>query len=92
MRIGTTFCPTVDQWLERVLIFHIYHIYESRIDPSSCFDAVKTANNELKLHIEILVELLYSAIVRCDLYPLDSALDEFGGDFCLELPYIGLAE
>lgn len=90
--ISATFRSTVDQWLKRVLVFHIHHIHESRIYPSSCFDAVKTANDELKLHVEIFVEFLYPAIVRCDLNAFDPALDELGGDFCLELPYIGLPE
>lgn len=92
MDIEDTFCPTINQWLQRVLVVHVDHIHEGGIDPSPCFDAVETANNKLKLHIEILIELLYSAVMRCNLDALDSLLDKFGGDFCLELSDVVFAK
>lgn len=92
MDISATFCSAVNQWFERVLVIHVNHIHQRRVDPPSCFDAVETADNKLKLHVEVLVEFLYSAIVWCNLDALDALLDEFRGDFCFELSYIVFAK
>lgn len=60
--------------------------------PSSCFDAVKPADNKLELLVEALVEVLDAIIVRGDLHALDPLLDKPCSHFCLVLPDVRLPE
>lgn len=87
-----SFGATVYQRLQRVLILHIHHIHKLCINPSSCFNAVKPADNDSKLHIEVFVFVLYFAVVRCNFDPFYSSLHEFGSSLRFRLPYISLAE
>jgi hypothetical protein len=87
-----TFSASIDQRLQAFRVFHIHQIYQSRVDPSPSFDAVQTANNNIELHVEVIVLVLNLAIVRCDRDPLDSLFNESSCDFSFRLSNVCLAE
>lgn len=58
-----TFCTTINQRLETLWILWIYQVYESRINPSSSFHRIETANDQVKLHVVIVILVLDLSIV-----------------------------
>lgn len=62
------------------------------IYPSTGLDAVQPADDELELHVEVVVKVLDAAVVRGDADAVDALLDETGGDLGLVLSHVGFAE
>jgi len=80
-----TLCASIYEWLETVLDILIKHVDKRCIDPPASLYTVETADHYLKLHVELLVEVLDLAVVRCDLDALHSVLHESCG--CLRLVF-----
>lgn len=87
-----TFGTTIDQWLQAVDIVLVYHSHQSSIDPSSRFDAVQTANDDVELEVVVLVLVLNLAAVRVDLDSLDAILDETSSHLSLVFSDVCLTE
>ena len=87
-----TFSTTIDQWLQALGILHVNHADKSRINPSSGLDAVETADDNLELHIVILVFVLNLAHIWCNLDAFHSLLYESCSNFGLGLPNVRLPE
>ncbi len=47
MHIYRTFCPAVDEWFQAIWIVLVDHVDEGRIDPTSRFDRVQAADNDI---------------------------------------------
>lgn len=62
----------VNQGLQAVRIVLIHHADQSSVDPSSCFDAVQTADDDVELQVIVFVLVLNLAAVWVDLDPLDT--------------------
>lgn len=86
------FGAAVDERLERVRVVHVNHVAQLGVYPPAGLDAVQPADDKLELHIEVVVKLLDAAVMRRDLNVLYPLLDKAGGDFCLVLSNIILAE
>ena len=82
----------VDQGFHAVRVFVVYHVDESGVDPSACLDAVQPAHDDLELHVEVFVEVLYLAVIWRDLDAFYPLLDELGGYFGFEFPYVRVTE
>ncbi|KAG9967186.1 putative NEDD8 activating enzyme, partial [Aureobasidium melanogenum] len=87
-----TFSTTVDQWLQAVDIILVYHSYQSSIDPSSCFNTVQAANDDVELEVVVLVLVLNLAAVRVDLDSFDAIFDEASSHLGLVFSDICLTE
>ena len=87
-----TFRTTINQWLQTFGILGIEHANERRIDPSSSFDAVKTADNDLELHVVIFILILDFAHVRSNLNALHSFLHKCCSDLSFRFSYVRLTE
>jgi hypothetical protein len=77
-----------------VAVFNVLvdHVDEGCVDPPAGFDTVQAADDELKLHVKVLVKVLDHLVVRGDLDAFYSPLDESGGNFGLVTPYILCSE
>lgn len=62
-----TFGASVHQRLQRFWVVHVDHADESGVDPAPRLDAVESADDDLELHVEILVLVLDLAVERGDL-------------------------
>lgn len=58
-----TFCPAVDQWFQTLWILRVDEIYERRIDPTSCFHRVETADDEIELQVVFVTFVLNLSII-----------------------------
>ena len=87
-----TLGTTIDQWLQAVDIFLVYHSDQGSIDPSSCFDTVQTADNNVELEVVVLVLVLNLAAVRVDLDSLDAIFDETSSHLGLVFSDVCLTE
>lgn len=66
--------------------------HQGRIDPSPCLDTVQTANDQLELHVEVVILVLDFAGVRRNRDALDAALHESCRDVGLGFADVGFAE
>lgn len=82
----------VDERFHTIRVFGVYHIDKGGVDPSTCLDAVQSAYDNLKLQVEIFVEVLYLAVIGRDLDTFHPPLDELGSYFGFEFPYVRMAE
>lgn len=85
------FGATIDEWFEGFRGVGD-HGDKSGVDPAACFDGVEAADDNGELHVEVFIEVLDFAVVRCDVDGGDAFGDEGGGDVGFGLPYVGLAE
>lgn len=60
---GNTFSSAIDQWFQALWVLWIYQIDQSRVDPSTCFDGIQAANDEVELHIVVIIFILDLSIV-----------------------------
>ena len=58
-----TFCPAVNQWLHTLWILRIHEIYERCIDPTSRFYRIETADNEIELHVVVVIFILDLSVI-----------------------------
>lgn len=79
------FGAAVDEGFVAVFYHLVNHVDEGGVDPAAGFDAVEAADDDLELHVEILVKVLDFAVVWGDFDAFDALLDEGGGDFGFEL-------
>lgn len=56
--VSLTFCTTIDQWFQAFFILRIHHIDESGINPSTRTDGVQASDDDVELHVEVLVVVL----------------------------------
>ena len=71
-----TFGSPVYERLQTLWILHVYHVNQSRIDPSPRFNAVETAYHHGKLHVVCFILVLDLAIIRGNIDTFDPPLDE----------------
>ena len=60
---GGTFCAAIDERLKALLIFRVHHVDECGIHPSSGFNRVETADDNVELHVVFFTLVLDSAVV-----------------------------
>lgn len=77
------FGATVDQRLEGLWVLHVHHVDERGVDPATRLDAVQAADDQLELHVVLLVLVLDLAVVGGDFDSRDAALDERSGNLGL---------
>ena len=53
-----TFRSTVNEWLQTLGVFWVYHVDEGRVNPSPRLNRVKTTDDEVELHVVVLVLVL----------------------------------
>ena len=58
MREELTFCAAVYERFQALRILLIYHVNKCGIDPPPCFNRVKTADDEVELHVVCLILVL----------------------------------
>jgi hypothetical protein len=89
---GFTFCSPVNERLQTLRILRINHPDKSGIDPPSGLDTIQTTDDDLELHVVILVFVLNLADIRRDLDTLNSLFYECCSDLCLRLADVSLPE
>ena len=87
-----TLGASVNEGLEREHIIWVNHLHQRGIDPSSRLNAVQAADDDLELHVVLLVLILYCAVVRCDFDTLHSGLNKSRGHFGLRPPDVRLSK
>jgi hypothetical protein len=59
----STLCPTVNEGLQTVWVIFIHHSNKRGVDPPSCFNGIKTTDDDLKLHVVLFILVLNLAMV-----------------------------
>ncbi len=76
---ANTFCSAVNQWLHTFRILRIHEIYERCIDPTSCFYRIETADDEIELHVVVVVFVLNFSMITFPVSFGEWSLGEGGG-------------
>ena len=58
-----TLRTAIDQGLERLLVVRVHHVHERGIDPPSRGYGVETGNDEVELHVKVLIVILDLVVV-----------------------------
>ena len=87
-----TFGSTVDQRFQALWVLWINHADQCGVDPAASLDTIETTNNNLELHVVILILILNFANVGRDFDSLDSLLDKSSGNLCFRLAYVSLTK
>jgi len=87
-----TLSATVNQRLQASLIIHVHHAHKCRIDPPPGFDAVKSTDDNVKLHVIVLILVLDLANERRDFDTFDTLLDELCSGLSFRLANVSLTE
>lgn len=75
-----TFCSSIDQGFQTILVFGIHHTYQGCIDPSSCFDTIEATYHKLELNIVIFIFVLDLSVIWRNLHSFHSLFDESSRD------------
>jgi len=80
-----TFSAPIDKRLEGLRVLRVNHVNECRIDPPASFNGVQPANDEIKLHVVVLIFVLNLAKVseRAQSFGWWLAPKNSGGRCCL---------
>lgn len=57
-----TFSSAVNQWFQTLGFLRIYEIYEHSIDPTSCFYRIESADDDIELHVVLVIFVLNLSI------------------------------
>lgn len=87
-----TFGAPVHERLHAPDVLHVHHTTQLVVDPPACLDAVKPANNNVKLHIIIVVLVLNLAAIGCDGDAANSLFHEASCDLGFGLSDVAVAE
>jgi len=87
-----TFSATVHKRLQTSLIIHVHHADKCCVDPSPGLDTVKSTDDNVKLHIVILVLVLDLADKGRDPNTLDALLHEPRSSLSFRFANVGLTE
>ena len=58
-----TLGTTVNQWLKTLRVLWIHHVHKCRVDPPTSFYGIETADDEVELHVVVIVLVLDFAVV-----------------------------
>ena len=83
-----TFCSAIDERLQTFWILEINHSDQGRVNPSSGFDAIKTTDDDLELHVVIFVFVLNLSYIGSDLNSLDSSFYKGSSNLSFGLAYV----
>ena len=89
---GYAFSASVDERLKRLHVVWVDHFNKRSVDPASGFDAVEPADDDLKLHVVVLIFVLDRAVVGGNLNAVNALLDESRRDVGFGLANVGFAE
>jgi hypothetical protein len=87
-----TFSSAVNQRLQTLGVFHVNHSDQGGVNPAASLDAVKAANDDLELHIVVLILILDLADEGSNFDTLNSLFHKGSSDFGLGLADISLAK
>jgi len=87
-----TFSSAIDQRLQALWIFHVNHSDQGSVNPAASLDAVKAADNDLELHVVVLIFILDLANEGSYFDTLDSLFHKGSSDFSFGLANISLAK
>jgi len=87
-----TLSATINERLQASLIIHVHHAHKSRINPPPSFYAVKATDDNVELHVVVLVLVLDLANKGRDFDTFDTLLDELCSGFSFRLADVSLTE
>jgi len=87
-----TFGASINQRLQAVWVFFINQSNQCSINPSPSLNTVQSANDNVELHVEIVVLVLNLTVVWCDINALDSPFHESSSTFGFRFSNIAMAE
>jgi len=87
-----TFSAAIHKRLQTSLVIHIHHAHKCRIDPPPGFDTVESTDDNVELHVVVLILVLDLANKRCDFDTFDTLLNEPRRGFGFRLANVGLTE
>ena len=53
-----TFCASIDEGLQTLRLFWVYHVDEGCIDPATGFDGIEATDDKVELHVILFVLVL----------------------------------
>jgi len=91
-RASLTFSTAINKWLQAFDVVIVYHSDQRRVYPSSGLNTVKSTDNNVELHVIVLIFILDLAYKRRDLDTPHSLLDEPCCCFGFGLTHVCLTE